>query len=386
MKADEFKSSPSGRLIPVSGAMAFVPNPLPPPNLDMRNMMMEIERATHAVGELSGIGRALPNPHLLIRPFSRAEAIASSKIEGTVTTLPELLVLEASPDKVKSREDTKEVRNYTWALEHGLKRIPELPLSKRLIREIHAVLLHDVSPERGAQIKPGEFKTDQNWIGARLIQNARYVPPPPTEAINALDDLEKYIHGNDKIPLLVRLALIHYQFEAIHPFPDGNGRVGRLLIPLILCENGVMSQPLLYVSSYFERNYDKYIDLMLEVSRSGAWEPWISFFLEAIEHSCQRAMKKSHALQDLHRNYFSKIQSARSSALLGSLVDELFNIPAITIPHAMAKMKITYNSAKNNIQRLIDLEIISPHPIGGSWPARPQWFFADEIMKIVDTP
>jgi hypothetical protein len=183
--------------------------------------------------------------------------------------------LEASADKVKSREDTKEVRNYTLALEHGLKRLPELPLSKRLIREIHSVLLHDVSPERGARIKPGQFKTDQNWIGARLIQNARYVPPPPAESLEALDALEKYIHGSDKIPLLVKIAMIHCQFEAM-----------------------------------------------------------------------------------------------------------LFDIPAITIPHAMTELKITYNSAKNNIQRLIDLEIIQPRALAS--PSRPQWFFADEIMRIVD--
>jgi Fic family protein len=385
MKADDFKNSPSGRLVPtIQNSVAFVPNPLPPRIIDLGKLAVPLAKATHALGELSGIGRALPNPHLLIRPFSRVEAIASSKIEGTVTTLPELLILEASAEtgaeKAKARGDTREVRNYTRALEYGLQRITTLPLSKRLIREIHAVLLDEV---RGTGFVPGEFKTDQNWIGARLIQNARFVPPPPKEAFEALDDLEKYIHSEqDELPILIKLALIHYQFEAIHPFPDGNGRVGRLIIPLILCEKHALSQPLLYLSAFFENNYDRYIDLMYDVSRLGLWESWIEFFLEGIEFSSKSAIKRSHALQDLHREYFRRIQAARSSALLGKLVDTLFNVPAITIPYAMAEMQITYNAAKNNLQRLVELGIVRPrvNPITG---ARPQWFFAEEIMEAV---
>jgi len=289
--------------------------------------------------------------------------------------------LEAGADRANARADTKEVNNYTHALEHGLHRIADLPVSKRLISELHEVLLRGVSPDRGARFTPGEFKIDQNWIGARLIQNARFVPPPPHEAINALDDLEKYIHdGTDNIPLLVKLALIHYQFETIHPFPDGNGRVGRLLIPLMLCERQALSQPLLYLSSFFEKNYDKYIDLLYEVSRSGAWEAWISFFLEGVEVTSKSAIRKSWALQDLHRQYLSKIQAARSSALLGKLLSSLFGIPAITIPYAMAELGITYNSAKNNIQKLVQLQIVRP---SDNLVGRPRWFMAYEILSIV---
>jgi Fic family protein len=185
--------------------------------------------------------------------------------------------------------------------------------------------------------------------------------------------------GGGDIPLLIKLALIHYQFEAIHPFPDGNGRIGRLLIPLILCEQKAMSQPLLYLSTFFEKNYNKYIDLMYDVSRSGAWLPWILFFLEGVELCARNAIKKSHDLQDLHLDYINRIQSARSSALLGKLVDTLFDVPAITIPYAKGELNITYNSAKNNLGRLVQLGIVRPQV---TRVARPQWFFAEDIMTI----
>jgi Fic family protein len=386
MKADDFRDSPSGHLVPtIKGAMAFVPNPLPPPQLDMVKLALPLDRATHALGELSGIGRTLPNPHLLIRPFIRVEAIASSKIEGTVTTMQELLFLEAEKDSTKARTDTREVDNYTKALDQGLKLITQIPLSKRLICELHKTLLAGVAAERGGHFIPGEFKTEQNWIGARLIENARFVPPPPTQTLDAISDLEKYIHEADDVPFLIKLATVHYQFETIHPFPDGNGRIGRLIIPLMLCERKAMSQPLLYLSSFFERNYDKYIDTMFDVSRSGAWEAWILFFLEGVEVTAKNAIKKSHALQDLHKTYFSKIQAARSSALLGKLIDSVFYIPAITIPIAMYETKVSYNSAKNNIKRLVELGILTPGRVTNR-PPRPQWFFADEIMNIAREP
>ncbi|HUC61185.1 MAG TPA: Fic family protein [Alphaproteobacteria bacterium] len=380
MNPEEFQSSPSGHLVPtIQNCFAFVPNPLPPPSLNLTDLLPLLVRATRTVGELSGIGRTLPNPFFLIRPYMRMEAIASSKIEGTVTTLSELFEFEAGADSVQARADTKEVHNYIRALEYGLKRIHELPISTRFISELHGILMSDVSPARGAQFQPGAFKIDQNWIGARLIQNARFVPPPQIESMTALGELEKYINEKtDSLPLIVKLALIHYQFEAIHPFPDGNGRVGRILIPLLLCDRNEMSQPLLYLSPYFEKNYAEYIDRMLDISRRGAWEAWIEFFLIGIEQSCKKAIKKAHTLQDLYAGYRARIQTARSSALLARIVDALFDAPATNIPYTMARLGITYNSAKNNIQRLIDCGILEAETI----QRRPKWFYANEIIEV----
>jgi Fic family protein len=377
MNADDFKDSPSGRLIPtIQGCYAFIPNKLPP-KLDMHRLIGGLEKATMALGELSGVGGTIPNPHLLIAPFSRREAVASSKIEGTVTTLHELLNFEVGADPSTVRPDTREVRNYGRALEHGIERVNTLPISKRLIQELHEILLKDVAADRGAHFTPGEFKRDQNWIGARLIQNARFVPPPPQVAIDCLDDFEAFINSDDLTPLLIKLALVHYQFETIHPFPDGNGRVGRLLIPLILSERKALSQPLLYLSAFFEKNFTKYIELMFSVSKSGAWEDWVCFFLEGVCESATDGIRKARALQNLQKEYLEKVQTARSSALLAKLVNDLFAIPALNIPSAMTTLGVSYNSAKNNIRKLEELGVLEKGPDG-----RPQWFYAHKIIGI----
>lgn len=380
MNPEEFKDSGTGKLVPTLKGMAFVPNPLPPPLLDLAPLVPLVSRAERALGELSGIGRTLPNPYLLIRPFMRREAVASSKIEGTVTTLSQLLLFEVDEETNRAPGDAREVLNYVRALEHSLKRLDELPISTRLIRETHKILLTNVQSNRGAQIIPGEFRRDQNWIGARLIENARYVPPPPQEVPEAMSALEKYINTKDEeIPTLIQLALIHYQFEAIHPFPDGNGRVGRLLIPLILCERKEISQPLLYMSNYFEKNYEDYIEHMLTISKMGLWGRWVKFFLEGIEETCKDAITKAQSLQMLQKNYYGKIQKARSSALLGRLIDLLFEHPAITVPYAAERLQISYNAAKNNINRLVEAQVLRPS--GGD--SRPMMFVAADIVNTI---
>ena len=380
MNPEDFKDSKTGKLVPTLKGLAFVPNPLPPPLIDLALLVPLVSRAERALGELSGIGRTLPNPYLLIRPFMRREAVASSKIEGTVTTLSQLLLFEVDEETNRAPGDAREVLNYVRALEYSLKRLDELPISARLIREAHKILLTNVQSNRGVQIIPGEFRKDQNWIGAKLIENARYVPPPPQEVPEAMSALEKYINTKDEeIPTLIQLALIHYQFEAIHPFPDGNGRVGRLLIPLILYERKEISQPLLYMSSYFEKNYEDYIDHMLAISKMGLWTSWISFFLEGIEETCKDAITRAQSLQTLQKNYYGKIQRARSSALLGQLIELLFEHPAITVPYAAERLQISYNAAKNNINRLVEAQILR----SSRGDSRPMVFVAADIVNTI---
>jgi Fic family protein len=379
MKPEDFTTGMTGKLVPTIKGMAFLPNPLPPATLDLAPLVSLVARAMKALGELSGIGATLQNPYLLIRPFMRREAVASSKIEGTVTTLSELFLFELDEDRNRS-PDAREVFNYVRALEYALEKSKELPISSRLIKETHKILLRSVQKHRGAVIVPGEFRRDQNWIGARLIENARYVPPPPQEVDNSMSDIEKYINSMDEnLPILVNLALIHYQFEAIHPFPDGNGRVGRLLLPLILCEKKEISQPLLYLSVFFEKNYNEYIDRMLAVSQKGQWLEWVAFFLTAVEAACKDAIAKTQALRNLHRVYSQKIQTARSSALLARIIDVLFEHPAITIPYAAERLGLSYNATKNNVERLIGHEIVR-----AGADERPKFFFADEIIEILN--
>lgn len=380
MNQNDFKSSPSGHLVPtIDNCFAFVPDPLPPRGIDLGRLSALSAEASHAVGELSGIGRTLQDPDILIKPISRAEAVASSKIEGTVTPANELLMLELSQNVAHARSDTREVHNYNRALIHGLRRINEFPFSKRLFCELHTILMQGVALGRGAHTVPGEFRKEQNWIGARTIQNARFVPPPPSEVLRALDALEQFSNQETSdLPLLVQLAMIYYQFETIHPYPDGNGRVGRLLIPLLLGERRAMSKPLLYLSSYFEKHYNSYIDLMLAVSKTGAWEDWISFFLKAVISSAKDAMDRINALQDLRHEYIRRVQTARSSALLTKIIDQLFMIPATTVPYAVDELNVSYNSAKNILGRLTELKIVTPD----KRDVRPQWFFAYEIMRV----
>jgi Fic family protein len=380
LNPDDFGPRKTGRLIPTIKGMAFVPDPLPPHPLEMDLLARPLARAERALGELNGVGRTLQNPYLLLRPFMRREAVASSRIEGTVTTLPQLLLFELDEETTRAPSDAREVLNYVRALERAIARLDTLPISSRLIKEMHEVLLTDVASHRGAGIVPDEYRREQNWIGARSIESARYVPPPPQEVDRAMSDLESYINSeSDELPLLIRLALIHYQFEAIHPFPDGNGRVGRLLLPLILCARKETLQPLLYLSTYFERHYDAYIDHMLAVSQSGLWTPWIEFFLIGVEEACKDAVQKAQLLLDLHASYRARVQRARSSALLGQLVDLLFERPAITVPLAAERLGISYNAAKNNIRRLMDYKILR----ASAAEVRPKYFVAEDIMNVL---
>jgi len=324
------------------------------------------------------------NPFLVGSPLLHREAILSSRIEGTITTPEELVLFEvgkrpAGPGPSRA-EDTREVRNYIGAMRHGLGRLQELPVCLRLIREIHSVLLADV---RGGRERPGEFRTAQNYIGRHAtdsIQDARFVPPPVHEMRDLLRDLETYIASDtDPLPLLIRLALVHYQFEAIHPFRDGNGRVGRLLIPLLLCEHERLSEPLLYLSAFFERHRQAYYDLLLDVSCSGAWMRWIRFFLQGVHDCANEAAAQVEGLLGLRQRYHERFQSARSSALLIKLIDELFKRPAITIGETASLLEVTPASASYNLRKLADAGIVA------EWTGRQrdQIFVAGDIVAFL---
>lgn len=389
MDIERMKKSPTGQLVRGNqGAageyVAFVPNPLPPRiSLDTR-LIGALSRADYSLGQLAGLGRNIPNPALLYRPFMRKEAVLSSKIEGTQADLRDVMVLEAEqlglPGVGTRMRDTdaQEVLNYVHALEWGLANLPELPISLRLIREIHRRLLEGV---RGQYAAPGEFRKSPNWIGPAgcVLNDATYVPPPPHEMMECLGQLEHYLHNGNSYPPLMRLGLIHYQFEAIHPFIDGNGRIGRLLLTLLLCHWGLLPEPLLYVSAYFERHRDAYYDRLLGVSERGAWEDWLVFFLTAVAEQSDDAVQKSRQLLDLKEEIRESIAHSTNSALVLRLVDELFSNPVITIGKAETALEVNYQAARRALFALVEQGTL----VEAEWPKRPKVFFATQVLDVL---
>lgn len=356
---------------------AYVPNPLPPALRLDAELVRTLSEADRALGELSGLGRAMPNPHLLIGPFMRREAVLSSRIEGTQADIADLYAYEISR-KAPSEADAK-VLNYVRALEYGLERIKTLPVSLRLIRETHERLLEGV---RGEQFTPGEFRRSQNWIGrpGGSLNDADYVPPPVDEMSAALDAFEKYLHFGNEYPPLVRLALINYQFEAIHPFLDGNGRIGRLLISLLLVSWGLLPLPLLYLSAFFERHRQDYYDLLFAVSEHGAWHEWVVFFLRGVAAQARDAIDRAKRLQDLQLGWREELAQSRVPALLLRLADSLFDKPVITIPEAQRVLGVKqYHTARAILMKLVEAGILGP--AGESSGGRT--FIAGEILKAI---
>ncbi len=384
-----FKSSPSGTLVRAGlgeGAYwAFVPNPLPPPlPLDVQLLRVSSD-AAYALGQLAALGRLMPNPHLLIGSFVRREAVLSSRIEGTQADIADLYAYEAGQLPLPGLEpalpaaDVQEVLNYVRALEYGLGRLETLPVSTCLMRELHERLLRGV---RGEHATPGEFRRSQNWIGRQncTLNEAEYVPPPVAEMQEALAALEGYLHAeSSEHPALVRLAFIHYQFEAIHPFIDGNGRIGRLLLSLLLVNWALLPLPLLYLSAYFERDRQRYYDLLMAVSRRGAWHEWTLYFLQGVIEQSQDAAARAKRLQDLQQKWRAGLAQGRASALLPKLADSLFASPILTIPQAQRLLDVTYHSAQRNVEKLVEAGIL--RPVGES--AGGKAFVADEILGII---
>lgn len=373
-----FKNSPSGKLIRTPGGYwAFVPKPLPPKLEWDDSFVSLISKADIALGTLSGLGESLPNPHLLIYPFVRREAVLSSRIEGTQSSISDLLLFEAT--RVEKQRDVREVQNYVRAIEYGLRRLDELPLSLRLIRELHAILMEGV---RGEQATPGEFRQSQNWIGALgcSLSEATFVPPPVPEMQEALAQLEKFLHTDTNLPPLAQLALVHYQFEAIHPFRDGNGRIGRLLITLFLYERKSLSQPLLYLSAFFEQHRQEYYDLLLEVSQKGTWRRWVEFFLRAVVNQASDAVLRSRLLLNLQQAYRQVRLSKQMSPTAGRLVELIFMRPVLSVRTVQELLEVTFPAAQKAIG-LLEEEGVLIEITGGK---RNKAYAAKEILGVLE--
>jgi Fic family protein len=383
MRREDFTVDAPGRLVTApEGHLAYVPNPLPPAiDLDLAivNRLADAERA---LGELKGVGQRLPNPHLLINPFLRREAVLSSRIEGTTAGLQQLLLFESAPSTEPEESDVREVANYVAALELGFSLLETLPISLRLIRQVHERLMESV---RGQEQRPGEFRRIPNLIGHRgaTPETARFVPPPVKEMHEALSDLERFIgERRSNLPFLIQLALVHYQFEVIHPFMDGNGRLGRLLIALQLREREYLPHPLLYLSAYFERHSDAYRNHLLDVSRAGAWNVWIDFFLSGVAEQASDTALRSYRLLTLLEQYQTWGFSASRTGNLAKLVELLFTRPVISFADAEVWLGVTQPGASRLVQQLVDQGIL----VEITGRQRNRRFAAREIIAIVSPP
>jgi len=372
----DFRDSRAGTIVQAAGGYAaFVPAPLPPVIAYDPEMVLSLSRADSALSELSGIGRQIPNPHLLISPYLRREAVLSSRIEGTRASLSDVLLDEAEEARPMDA-DVREVRNYVEALEYGLDRLRTLPLSLRLVCELHERLMREV---RGERATPGEFRRSQNWIGpaGSTPTTAPYVPPPPDRLMECLANWELFLHERSRMPDLVQCALMHEQFEAIHPFLDGNGRMGRLLITLFLVERGRLSQPLLYLSAYIEARREEYYESLQRVRTEGDWAGWLHFFLAGVEATAREAIRQAGRLMDLHDGLRRRLHQKPKAA---ALLDELFANPYISVSRAARLLKVSYPTARQAITWLQKeglLEEVTGRVWGKLYLARP-------ILEAID--
>ena len=372
------ENSPIGQLVPVGdGQRALVPNPLPR-SIEMdSSLVYRLDEASRAVATLAGAGETIPNPHLLTQPFLRREAVLSSRIEGTQASLSDLYLYEASK---KARMDVLEVHNYVRALEEGIELLDKLPICLRLTNSLHATLLSGV---RGERERPGEIRTEQVWIGkpGTPLEEARFVPPPPSHLIDSLDHWERFANEDLRMPPLVQCALLHYQFEAIHPYRDGNGRIGRMLIVLFLCAREILPAPLLYLSAYFERDRQRYYDELLNVSVTGDWGAWLDYFLEGVIQQSTDSLRRARQVRKLHEEYRYLVLERRGSANSLKLVDLMFTRPYITAPTASVELAITNAGARRILDRFVEMGLL--YVIPNTWP---RVYGALELVRMIDAP
>lgn len=338
---------------------SYVPAALPPlPPLDMQRLYKPLDQAMKALGGIDALARLLPDISLFLYMYVRKEALISSQIEGTQSSLSDLLLFENAETPGVPVDDVEEVSNCIAALNHGLKRMQEgFPLSVRLIREMHGILLRG---GRGTNKAPGEFRRSQNWIGGIRPGKARFVPPPPEMVEDLMSDLEKFAHDeNQHLPALVKAALIHVQFETIHPFLDGNGRLGRLLIPLLLCADGVLAQPILYLSLHFKEHRQIYYDLLQDVRLKGDWERWCDFFLDGVTATATQAADDARKILDLlerDRLRISRIGKASKSGL--KIHNYLLKKPCLSITKAAAELDLSVPSTTSTVQKLVEIGVL----------------------------
>jgi len=341
---------------------AFIPTPLPPnPTIKFDSELINIlSKADQAIGRLDGVLKSVPNHELFVAMYIKKEAVLSSQIEGTQASLSDILEKEEDVLANKTDNDVKATLNYIDAMNFGLKRLDELPLSLRLIKEIHKILVKDV---RGADRYPGEFRKSQNWIGPEgcTLANAKFVPPPVHEMNESLGQLEKYMHENIRHPILVECGLIHAQFETIHPFVDGNGRIGRLLITFLLCMNEVIAEPILYLSYYFKKNRQEYYDKLMAIRTEGSWEEWLKFFLRGIIEICDNVVELSNKIIALHKKNAELVHASmpRHSNKAIELLDKIYIHPILSVNRARDLCGVSYNAAKGIIQKFVALGILT---------------------------
>ncbi len=382
MNPENFRNSSAGKCLRSIGRhpyWAYVPNPLPPKiELDWELASL-LSEADSKLGKLSGAGQLLPNPHLLINPFIRREAVMSSRIENTQSGLEELFLFEADKESARA-PDIQEIANYVNAMEYGIKRLQDLPVSSRLICEIHSILMKGV---RGEHATPGLIRTRQNWIGPPgcTLTGATYVPPPVSEMQVCFSGLENYIHSKVKEPPLIQIALVHYQFEAIHPFVDGNGRIGRLLITFMLIEKGLLSQPILYLSDFFEQYRDTYYELLLNISQQGDWKAWLTFFLNGVLQQSEDALSTIQQLLALKDEYEKLAREPKVPKAVNPLIDYLFGKPIISISELVNAWESSFPTIQRGVDYLIERGKL--REITGR--QRNRLFVADEILNAIMT-
>lgn len=360
------------------GDIAFKPDPLPPEVTVDGELLDVFTEATNNVGQLSGVGRRIENPSMLISPFIYKEAVVSSEIEGTRVTLSDVYEYEAGRDVVSSgsnRNELKEVHNYVQAVFQGIEAIAD-GIDLGLVRTLHNTLMSGV---RGGDKRPGEFRTSQVYLGDR-DGDARFVPPPPSVVPYAMRNLETYIRTGGSYQSLIDIGLVHYQLETIHPFRDGNGRMGRLLIVLMMCDDELLPQPYLYPSSYFNRNRDEYTNRLLAVSRDNAWEEWLTFFLRGISRQAEEAFSRASELLDLRDEYRDTYQERSNS--VSRLSMEIFTQPYLTVNEAAELLDMTYRTANKAVSQLEDDGVLEE--ITGQ--SRNRVFRAREVFDIIQKP